>query len=82
LHTSGDISVTNPGTIPSEIMDKLFTPFFTTKREGNGLGLAEAQKIIRLHGGDIQLKTSDSAVSFFIIIPELLAALPKERAAG
>ncbi|SPN73704.1 Sensor protein ZraS,sensory histidine kinase AtoS,Signal transduction histidine kinase involved in nitrogen fixation and metabolism regulation,phosphate regulon sensor kinase PhoR,Histidine kinase-, DNA gyrase B-, and HSP90-like ATPase [Chlamydia serpentis] len=71
LHKSGEISVTNPGDIPPDIIDKLFTPFFTTKRDGNGLGLAEAQKIIRLHGGDILLKREDANVTFSIVLPEL-----------
>ncbi|WP_100934550.1 two-component system sensor histidine kinase NtrB [Candidatus Chlamydia corallus] len=78
LHISGEISVTNPGVISSEIVEKLFTPFFTTKRDGNGLGLAEAQKIIRLHGGDIHLKQGASTVSFSITLPAIQAALPEE----
>lgn len=69
LHHSGDISVMNPGTLPPEIMDKLFTPFFTTKRSGNGLGLAEALKIMRLHGGDIHVENTAGYTTFILKIP-------------
>lgn len=41
-----------PG-IPSEILDKLFTPFFTTKARGTGLGLPTAKRIIEAHSGTI-----------------------------
>jgi len=43
---------TGPG-IQEELKDKLFEPFFTTKDAGTGLGLSNAQKIMRSHGGGI-----------------------------
>lgn len=36
-------------------LEKIFSPFFTTKHEGNGLGLAEVHKIVKAHGGEIDL---------------------------
>jgi signal transduction histidine kinase len=39
--------------IPSENISKLFSPFFTTKAQGNGFGLAEVNKVILAHGGSI-----------------------------
>jgi signal transduction histidine kinase len=47
--------------IPDELLKKIFSPFFSTKAEGNGLGLAEALKVARAHGGDI---TVESTVGF------------------
>lgn len=47
--------------IPDELLKKIFSPFFSTKADGNGLGLAEALKVVRTHGGDI---TVESTVGF------------------
>lgn len=69
LHSSGNISVKNPGTLSEQVRKKLFTPFFTTKPTGNGLGLAEAQKIMRLHGGDIHVEANDGMVTFILTLP-------------
>jgi nitrogen fixation/metabolism regulation signal transduction histidine kinase len=37
----------------AEILQKVFTPYFTTKSDGVGLGLTMAQKIVSSHGGDL-----------------------------
>jgi hypothetical protein len=50
------IQDTGPG-IPPEIMDRLFSPFFTTKEKGTGLGLAISYGIIEHHGGKIDVRT-------------------------
>lgn len=56
------ISVHNSGeTIPASDRGKLFTPFFTTKPSGTGLGLALCRKIIEAHKGRIELLNSDKA---------------------
>lgn len=55
---TADVEVTVRDTgvgIPPEQLDDLFTPFFTTKRKGTGLGLALTHKIIEEHGGSIQI---------------------------
>ncbi|KPL15384.1 MAG: hypothetical protein AMS26_07780 [Bacteroides sp. SM23_62] len=45
----------NGGGIPSEILDQVFIPFFTTKEKGSGIGLSLSRRIINLHGGSIQM---------------------------
>jgi two-component system, LuxR family, sensor kinase FixL len=43
-----------PG-IPPEVLEKVFTPFFTTKSRGSGLGLPTAKRFIEAHDGDIAI---------------------------
>ncbi len=43
-----------PG-IPVEVRDKVFTPFFTTKSRGSGLGLPTARRFVEAHGGEIAI---------------------------
>jgi signal transduction histidine kinase len=45
---------TGPG-IPAEVIDKIFSPFFTTKPQGSGLGLAIVRKIVDAHDGRIDV---------------------------
>ncbi len=51
-----EVSDTGKG-IPEEIREKIFDPFFSTRHEGVGLGLSIAYRIIREHGGDIQVSS-------------------------
>ena len=44
--------------IPSDLLDKVFTPFFTTRPDGTGLGLAIAKEIIDRHLGRISIKST------------------------
>lgn len=50
-----------------EVLVKLFKPFHTTKKEGNGLGLATARKIILAHGGNIDVQSEAGRGSKFTI---------------
>ncbi len=43
------------GGIPQDQINRIFEPFFTTKKKGSGLGLMIVQRIIRAHGGKIEL---------------------------
>ena len=56
--------------IPPDNMDNLFDPYFTTKREGTGLGLAFAKKIIEDNNGKIKIEsTNGKGTTVKIIIP-------------
>lgn len=66
------LSVEDTGTgIPIEIIDKLGTPFLTTKEQGTGLGLAVCYRIANRHGAKIQIKTGSTGTTFIIsfVIP-------------
>jgi two-component system, sporulation sensor kinase E len=45
------------GGIPPEILNRIFEPFYTTKRKGSGLGLMIVQRIVREHGGRMELES-------------------------
>ena len=47
-----DIADNGPG-IPPDVREKLFTPFFTTKARGTGLGLSTARRFLEAHDGTI-----------------------------
>ncbi len=55
--------------IPIEIQDKIFTPKFTTKNSGSGLGLAMVKQIIDFHDGKIYFETSNEGTTFTILLP-------------
>jgi two-component system sensor histidine kinase AtoS len=57
--------------LPEDIRQKIFLPFFTTKDEGTGFGLALVQKIIVSHGGNIEVESKDGeGTTFRITLPE------------
>jgi PAS domain S-box-containing protein len=65
------ISDTGAG-IPKEVLDKLFTPFFTTKAKGMGLGLAVSKKLVEAHGGSINVESEvGKGTTFTIKIPQV-----------
>jgi nitrogen fixation/metabolism regulation signal transduction histidine kinase len=58
-----------PG-IASEHIDKIFDPYYTTRKEGTGLGLAITKKIVLLHGGSITAtSTEGQGAAFEIRLP-------------
>jgi len=57
--------------IPKEILPKIFDPYFTTKKTGNGLGLSEVHRIITAHGGKITAENNKSGGAVFhLYIPD------------
>ena len=65
------IEITNSGkAIPAEVAENIFTPFFTTKTDGSGIGLAVSRQIIRLHGGSLRLKYNEEGRVTFAIVVE------------
>lgn len=64
------IEITNNGmAIPVEVAENIFTPFFTTKIDGSGIGLAVSRQIVRLHGGNLRLKhNEDGRVTFAVVL--------------
>jgi two-component system, sporulation sensor kinase E len=52
------VSVSDTGSgIPEEQINRIFEPFYTTKKKGSGLGLMIVQRIVRAHGGRIELES-------------------------
>jgi two-component system nitrogen regulation sensor histidine kinase GlnL len=65
------IEITDNGAgIPPEVLENLFTPFYTTKEKGTGLGLAICQKIVAEHRGMIRVDSEyGSGTTFTIMLP-------------
>jgi two-component system, NtrC family, nitrogen regulation sensor histidine kinase NtrY len=55
-YTLVELSDNGPGIEP-DVIDRIFIPFFTTKKEGSGIGLSLARQIMRQHGGAIRVRS-------------------------
>ena len=53
--------------IPKQNFDKIFLPFFTTKKEGSGLGLAQVHRIVELHGGWVKVESEVGTGARFVV---------------
>ncbi len=59
----------NGAPIPPEIAENIFTPFFSTKKEGSGIGLAVSRQIVHMHGGTLRLTHNRAGrVAFTIVL--------------
>ncbi|WP_228728297.1 PAS domain S-box protein [Brevibacillus composti] len=63
-----EIADQGPG-IEEELLDKIWTPFFTTKEEGTGLGLAVCYSIANRHHARIEVETSEKGTTFSVYFP-------------
>ena len=61
--------------IPEDALDRIFIPFYTTKSKGTGLGLAISQRIVKGHGGTIEVQSRLGEGSEFILRFPSAAAL-------
>jgi two-component system NtrC family sensor kinase len=70
-----------PG-IGAEQVEKLFTPFYTTKSQGTGLGLAVSYGIVRDHGGEIEVLSEPGQGTIFCVILPLRQASENQESQG
>lgn len=75
------LSVTDQGVgIPPEKIPRIFEPFYTTKERGSGLGLLVVYKIVRQHGGSVEVRSRPGRGTTFILWlpqrPEKIKLLP------
>lgn len=54
--------------IPDTIRDKIFIPFFSTKKNGNGIGLSISREIVKLHNGKLHVQSEEKQGSAFTVL--------------
>jgi signal transduction histidine kinase len=59
--------INNGPLIPPALLEKIFVPFFTTKKNGSGIGLSISQEIMKLHNGSITAVSSEESKTCFIV---------------
>ncbi|WP_317125619.1 ATP-binding protein [Flavobacterium cerinum] len=65
------ITITDTGNgIDPAIEDKIFLPFFTTRKEGAGIGLTLSKNIIEAHGGYLNHQSENNTTRFTICLVE------------
>ncbi|MBL7813800.1 MAG: hypothetical protein JNL70_02255 [Saprospiraceae bacterium] len=57
----------NGSGIPQELVDKIFIPFFSTRKTGSGIGLSLCKQIMMLHKGTIQVQTTEGVGTAFYL---------------
>ncbi len=72
------IGDSGPG-IPVEIRDKIFTPFFTTKARGSGLGLVTAKRLVEAHHGSIRVDCPPGGGTTVTVVLPAQSVLPAEQ---
>jgi two-component system sensor histidine kinase PilS (NtrC family) len=73
---------TGPGMAP-DVIERIFEPFFSTKRHGLGIGLALTEKIVRAHHGEINVESAPGrGTTFTVTLPQPEAAAGQPGAAS
>ena len=63
-----EICVTDNGPgIPEENIDEIFVPFFTTRQNGSGIGLSISKQIMRVHGGNLKVRSVPNKETVFCL---------------
>ncbi len=62
-----EIADNGPG-VPADLAKRIFVPFFTTKREGSGVGLALTRQVMTAHGGSVNLGEREGGGAKFSLI--------------
>ncbi|MBX2920832.1 MAG: HAMP domain-containing histidine kinase [Chitinophagaceae bacterium] len=63
------IKVTDNGTgMPADVLDKIFIPFFSTKKSGSGIGLSLCKQIMLLHKGNVQVQSKEGEGTTFLLL--------------
>jgi two-component system nitrogen regulation sensor histidine kinase NtrY len=58
----------NGSGVPEEILDKIFVPFYTTKKQGSGIGLSLSRQIMKLHKGTLQMRPAEPNGTVFSLL--------------
>lgn len=67
-HNKISIKVADNGTgIPQGLLDKIFIPFFSTRKNGSGIGLSLCKQIVMLHKGNIQVQSVEGEGTAFLL---------------
>ena len=62
------IKITDNGSgIPKELLDKIFIPFFSTKKTGSGIGLSLCKQVMILHKGTINVQSIEGEGAIFTL---------------
>ncbi|UII81691.1 PAS domain-containing sensor histidine kinase [Flagellimonas sp. CMM7] len=59
-----EVKDNGPG-IPTDLIDEIFVPFFTTKNEGTGIGLSLSKQVMQLHGGNLKVRSIPNKETVF-----------------
>lgn len=63
------IKIADNGTgIPADLLDKIFIPFFSTKKTGSGIGLSLCKQIMMLHKGNVQVQSTEGEGTVFSLL--------------